>query len=209
MIVQDGGTPNIASITNSYAFVKLESSPDDGIYDAMNRAILRSSGDALWFLNGGDLAATYDLSKILALIQENPGAMIFGDYELNTGRALVLRKARPQTYIRHGLPTSHQAIIYPAEIARTTLYDLRYKITGDYAFTASLIVSGTQSVRPGIVLAIFAAGGTSQQHSRLIAREASIVQRDILQVGPIERSVSATRHFASRSLRSLQTRIRS
>jgi putative colanic acid biosynthesis glycosyltransferase len=208
VIVVDGDTgPGLReAVASSGVQVDLTSEPDEGIYDAMNKGIARSTGRFVWFLNGGDRShvdSWHDLSLILT--EADDDTMILGDYLLDTGRGELLRKARRAFYIHHGLPTSHQAILYPGDPIRGARYDLRFRVVGDYELTARLLRSG---VRPMVVhrpLAVFAAGGMSQVRAKEIAVEAARVQVETLRTPAPLRLASRALHAASRTRRTLQT----
>lgn len=207
VIVQDGATgPEFDSVHDEFGgWADIQSRQDNGIYDGMNAALHRSRGAYVWFLNGGDLCSFQDWSTLSRLLLTAQGRMVWGAYDLDVGNRIVHRTPRPMPYIYHGLPTSHQAILYPGEVVRQVKYDLKYKVVGDYALTAALKARGVQAVRAKETLAVFKAGGMSQQHASDIAREASIVQRQILRSHWILRVVSSAAHAITRNWRRIQT----
>ena len=139
-IVIDGasndGTQNILSNyrNNMAAYV---SEPDTGVYNAMNKGILRASGRWVLFLNGGDrLAARSTLSEVFQ--QEYSEDILFGD-EIREGRKkfpsyVSVPRGCPFDKIffaRHTIP--HQSTFIRRELfTRCGLYDESYKIAGDW-----------------------------------------------------------------------------
>ncbi|WP_373460580.1 glycosyltransferase [Arthrobacter oryzae] len=204
VLVQDGlSSGELGGLQQSYGdWVEFKSEADNGIYDAMNRGLIRTRGSYIWFLNGGDESTIKQWRDLAELLATDPGSMVLGAYWLDLGLSRVLRLPRRMSYIWHALPTSHQAILYPGDCARSTLYDTRYKVAGDYAFTAKM------SQRCGVVttqrpFATFRVGGTSYTHAEVIASEASHVQAHILQLGRVPRTISRILHLASRIRRRL------
>jgi putative colanic acid biosynthesis glycosyltransferase len=208
VIVVDGGTGEGLDdvVTSSGVEVDLSSGQDDGIYDAMNTGIGRSTGRFVWFLNGGDrshVASWELLSGILRAAGDDE--ILLADYLLDTGRDEILRRARPPFYIHHGLPTSHQAILYPGDRIRGARYDLRFRVVGDYELTARLLRAGARAVVVHVPLAVFAAGGMSQVRAKEIAVEAARVQTETLRTPRPVRWASRALHAASRMRRTMQT----
>jgi len=172
----------------------------------MNKGLRLTTGAHVWFLNGGDVCCVDSWPGLKAQLQRHPHELLLADYLLHTGRTPILRHSRDGSYIWHGLPTSHQAIFYPGEQTRHARYDLAYRIVGDYELTARLIAAGMTTQNWHKPVAVFSAGGVSQANSRLLAREAGQVQRDILHLPRARRLLSQGRHLVSRNLRAFQTR---
>lgn len=207
VIVQDGGTDGIEQMFGQYPSVHFESAPDGGIYEGMNMAIGRSRGQFLWFLNGGDLCVVDEWHKLAEFFDRHPRHLCFFDYDLNLGFRVAQVAARPASYLHHGLPTSHQAIMYPADPVRASGYDLSFRIVGDYELTARLWSAGMPTATLHLPVAEFAAGGTSQQQARKIAIEARRVQREVLHTPLPLRLASRALHLISRVRRRLATRV--
>lgn len=206
VLVQNGGSAPSPKEFPAGPQVSIINEPDEGIYDGMNRALRRSRGKFIWFLNGGDTSEVSDWSRLRQVLCAESDVILFFDYYLDFGHQKKRRSVRPVWYINHALPTSHQAILYPGEAARTHEYDLRYRVAGDYAFTAAILAAGHLSAVVHETLASFGVGGTSQQNARSIAIEVAKVQRSILEVPWAIRTVSAIGHRVSRKRRDLMTR---
>ena len=207
ILIQDGGSTKVsAELSNRYStLASFESVADSGIYDGMNRALARSTGRSVWFLNGGDTAELAGWETLAVELRRDGAHMIFADYLLKTrGRELV-RKSRKASYIWHGLPTSHQAIFYPGDRVRAEKYDLSYSIVGDYELTARLLMQKVETRNASLVVAAFQSGGISQQQGRLIAIEARQVQQSTLHTSRLSQYASRLRHAVSRLLRRVQT----
>jgi putative colanic acid biosynthesis glycosyltransferase len=170
------------------------SRPDDGIYDAMNRAIERASGEYLIFLNAGDrLAHPEVLAQLHQVLLSRPDPSVrLGWYKLHVapGSRPLLRSSRAPSYLRHGLPTSHQAILYPRGIFDHLRYDKSYKICGDYALTAAIWKSGYPFTRIPVTIASFTRDGVSTRSQRTLSTEATTVQREILHLPTWQRTLS-------------------
>jgi putative colanic acid biosynthesis glycosyltransferase len=177
------------------------SRPDDGIYDAMNKAIERAHGEYLIFLNAGDRLAHRDVLDQLrhGLLSRPDRSVWLGRYELCAapGSRPLLRKSRPPSYLRHGLPTSHQAILYPREIFDHLRYDKSYEICGDYALTAAIWRSGYPFTRIPVTIASFTRDGVSAHSQRTLSTEATQVQREILQLPTWQTALSRGRRWVN------------
>lgn len=144
--------------------------PDNGIYDAMNKGIDRSSGEFLVFMNAGD---EFFNSKSLQLVKDiiEGNSLIYGDAQ----ESGFIKKARHN--IAHGLITHHQAIYYKRDVVGDLRYDLQYPIAADYKFTAEFIKKiSSQSIQYiDHPLCVFEVGGLSTRQ----ARQGRIEQRSI------------------------------
>lgn len=194
VLVQDGGTVGLEAV-HSRPFVKIESGPDQGTYDAMNKALDRSTGEHVWFLNGGDESLVTDWKMLRD--EMSAGVMTMGSYELAFGKNVISRKSRGAGYLWHALPTSHQAIFYPGDVARSQRYDLSYRVAGDYDFTARMFKSGVRVSRSSRPVARFHVGGASLVDGAAVAREAARTQAETLKAPLILRFLSRAVHRVS------------
>lgn len=81
-VVKDGGSRDgTVALAQAAMPDVLSSSPDVGIYDAMNQAVAAASGKWLYFLNAGDeFADQHVLADVAACIQAHPDAdVVYGD----------------------------------------------------------------------------------------------------------------------------------
>jgi len=198
VFVQDGGSgAEIEGVRQDFSWANITSEPDSGLYDAMNKSLTKTFGDYVWFLNGGDEANVKEWSKIEGILDKADGSLLYFNYLHRKLKRDVLRRARPTWMIRHALPTSHQAILYPGQQAREFRFSDTFQVAGDYEYTAGFIARGTNAKRVNLTLSTFYSGGLSTQSSRLIGKEAFLVQRDILRLGILSRFFSTCIHFST------------
>lgn len=179
--------------------IRVVHGPDAGIYDAMNKGIEASTGAFVWFLNGGDeVHARLTYPELQTQLRANPEKLILAAYELVGTLRQEVRLPRPAWYIRHALPTSHQAIYYP----RTGLSGLRYRsdltIVGDYEFTARLLRDGAEVVVWDRPVARFMTGGISSQRGHVLRSEVAVVQKQLGYPLPMRLLSSLLHTFAAR-----------
>lgn len=132
------------------------SEPDNGIYDAMNKAIAKASGQYIWFMNAGDLFA--DIDVLSDVLKFSDADFIYGD-ALENER---YKKARSHRSIECGMFTHHQAMIYKAELLKPLKYDLHYQIASDYDLTFRFLNHAKKVRYISKPLCVFEQGGISQ-----------------------------------------------
>ncbi|MCF0196953.1 MAG: glycosyltransferase, partial [Bacteroidaceae bacterium] len=122
--------------------IRLVCEPDEGLYDAMNKAIRLAAGDYRVFLNAGDrLHATTTISEIAAKADwirgdyTNP-AILYGETDLvdSDGKFIRHRRLRSPEKLtwksfRAGMLVCHQSFYVRTDIAQENLYDLQYKFS--------------------------------------------------------------------------------
>lgn len=113
---------------------------DKGIYDAMNKGLMRATGDYVWYLNAGDaLPSPNTVEAIVSQACPNGKAVvdiIYGDCNLidSSGKVLGPRRLRPPSKLRWRTFRKGMLICHQSFIARRTLcpwYSLDYKFSSD------------------------------------------------------------------------------
>jgi glycosyltransferase involved in cell wall biosynthesis len=126
----DGTLAIIQQNAEKLAFWKSEK--DNGIYDAMNKALDRIQGEWVYFV-GADDVLTPEFS-MLAQELKDPDAIYYGSVLKSSRKYLGKLSAYKQA--KTGI--NHQAIIYPASVFSGRWYDTRYAISADHVFNMSL-----------------------------------------------------------------------
>ena len=179
------------------ALPRWESAHDGGIYDAMNRATALANGTYLWYLNAGDEAVPGEVGRLLAILERPRAAagVFYGDCLLALGGGRqVRRRARPVSYLRHSLPTSHQAMVFPrTAVLAAGGYDTSFRLTGDYDLACRLDRLGAPFERVGVCVVRFHMGGQSTQNRAQVSAEAARVQRVVRHATPVTVALSGAR----------------
>ena len=131
IIVDGASTDNTVAIAEAYKdmsdsaenghVVRIYSEPDKGLYDAMNKGLVRAKGDYVVFLNAGDRFPTADTLEKVALAaevgdgEERP-AVVYGDTDIVDEKGIFLYQRRLQPpenltwqSFREGRLVCHQA----------------------------------------------------------------------------------------------------
>ncbi|MBO0947780.1 glycosyltransferase family 2 protein [Fibrella forsythiae] len=176
LVIDGYSTDDTVLIINKYIknikfFV---SEPDSGLYDAMNKGIIHSTGDYIIFMNGGDRFATNDVLDLLSKELSKDDRVIdfvYGDsyvcYE--NSEIEFYKKARNAKYLWYGMFANHQAMFYRLSLVKSNnlLFDLNYKISADYKFTVDFLKFCSTKLYINRPFCVFRLGG------------ASVVQRDL------------------------------
>ena len=125
--------------------------PDNGLYDAMNKAINQAKGDYILFLNAGD---KFHSETVLAEVaeqlqnynQSRLPAIVYGETDLvdNDGKFLRHRRLQAPKKLTSrsflsGMLVCHQSFYARTDLARLTPYDLRYRFSADYDWCIRLL----------------------------------------------------------------------
>lgn len=136
----------------------LVSEPDKGIYDAMNKALDRATGDFLIFLGADDHFMSWrTIEKVAPKLTDQDhvfyGQIYFEAYNL-------LHKGKFNRFTRARFNYCHQSIFYPRSVYKTYQYDCRFRLYADNEY--NFRISQTHPFRwIGATIAFYAAGGES------------------------------------------------
>ncbi len=176
IVIDGNSTDNTLKVLAEYEsrISCLISEPDAGIYDAMNKGILKAKGEYLLFLNAGDYLIDSGVLKDVSLLPNMD--ILYGDllcvdengnkfikkFSDNLSRNFLLRNMMP-----------HQASFFRRELfARLGNYDVSFRIAGDYdLFVRYLYVEKVSSVHLPRVLAVFGTNGISSSPFQRVRRK--------------------------------------
>lgn len=183
-LVQDGGSTDgtlekLAARDDGR--IKVASGPDEGVYDAWNKALDRlenreaASGGWLLFLGADDaLADRYVLARAARLLDALSEKTLFAQAGLHLGRrgevqnTLARSRAEVFRFFVSGMP-----LLTPACFFRRTLFEERggrfdasYRIAGDFAFVAERLTPDNLTLLPFVASYMEAGGLSSAVKSR-------------------------------------------
>lgn len=151
IVIDGGSTDATIEIVNQYPDVVTEliSEPDSGIYDAMNKGVLRASGDVVGILNSDDFYLHPDvLREVAAAFSVDPCLdVVLGDVDFVADDDLThpVRTYRAGGFrpwmLRLGLMPPHPAVfVRRSAYERVGLYKLGYRIAADFDFLVRLLL---------------------------------------------------------------------
>lgn len=139
IIIDGGSADKTLEIINKFKDKVdiLVSEKDNGIYDAMNKGINLASGEYLYFLNAGDYLVSPNVLKYI--FDRKPQTdIVYGDGMLILSNKYLIRKPSPKKISKIFMLIDiipHQGSLIKKELLKKAgLYDLNYRISGDYEF---------------------------------------------------------------------------
>jgi glycosyltransferase involved in cell wall biosynthesis len=154
-IVIDGG-----SIDGTLEIIKQNESklaywvsePDNGVYDAMNKAVRLARGKWIYFLGADDVL--FNILDQVAEYLTDPKTIYYGDVY----RPLARRRYDGAfSAIKLSLRNiCHQSIFYPENVFKKNSFNLKYPIFADYAFNMHCFADpGISMIYIPLIIAVF------------------------------------------------------
>ena len=149
IVVDGGSTDGTLDVIDSYKdnIDILISEPDKGIYDAMNKGILRASGDIIGILNSDDFYAENDIiSIVVKTFKEQNVDSVYADLEYvqekdtnNVVRYWRSKKFRDGLF-KNGWQLAHPTFFVKKEIyEKYGLFNLEFTLAADYELMLRLL----------------------------------------------------------------------
>lgn len=173
--------------------VAIQSEPDAGLYDAMNKGLRKATGQYIVFLNAGDRFPDADTLERVALAAEvgdaeEAPAVVYGDTEIidADGHSLGLREKRPPAKLTwrsflKGMVVCHQAFYARTDLAQQFLYNIRYRYSADVDWCIRVMREASRRrlklVQVPEVIVQYVREGQSTIHHRDSLRERFSVMR--------------------------------
>lgn len=183
-VIDGGSTDGTQAIVEAHRgqLAGFVSEPDDGIYDALNKGIERSTGEVIGFLHADDVYADADtLATIGAAFSDPTVDAIYGDLTYvdrnDTSKVIRYWKAGELTRARlfRGWMPPHPTFYVRCSVyQRLGLFDTRYRISADYDSIVRFLFAGRiRAVYIPAVLVCMRVGGISNRSLRTIVRKSA------------------------------------
>ncbi|MBN2012040.1 glycosyltransferase [candidate division KSB1 bacterium] len=150
IIIDGGSTDDSIKLISSYpdGITQWVSEPDQGIYNAMNKGIIKAKGDYLHFLNSGDILVDGTVYSRIFRYSNLRADIIYGDiFEIKDNSKQYLQKSlKPEELTLANFNTNARATIqHPGAFIRrhlfeNDLYDENYRIIADIHFFIKKII---------------------------------------------------------------------
>ena len=203
LIIDGSSTDKTVAMAEAYRQrasydVIIQSEPDRGIYDAMNKGLRLATGDYVVFMNAGDtFHDERTLERVLGGITElrNYGtpelrpAVIYGDTDIVDSEGRFLRKRHLSVpdrltwrSFRKGMLVCHQAFYARQDIARDIPYDLQYRHSADVDWCIRVMKEAERRHLPlrrvpGVVADFMDGGNTTQNHRASLKERFTVMRR--------------------------------
>lgn len=157
------------------------SEPDNGIYDGMNKGILKAKGEYLYFLNSGDCLT----NDILNQIPFDGTKYIYGDIRIHFNNKESWVWSYPDTFDTFFIANengwiSQQACFIHHSLFNEHLYDTNYKIIADWIHAvSSIIFYGCSYKHIHLIVANYDGNGASSNYHQTWAERNKWISKNI------------------------------
>ena len=170
-IIDGKSTDSTMKIVKEYAekydFIKYISEKDNGISDAFNKGIKKSTGELIGLINSDDCLAEGALQTVNEIYLKTKADVIYGDtivHDVDNGLTLYKHAGKPEQ-LKYEMPFIHQSSFIKRSVYEEYgMYSSEYKICMDYDMLARIFRKGCTFANTEKILSIFQYGGTSCQH---------------------------------------------
>lgn len=180
IVIDGGSTDGSLDVIKEYAdkIVYWVSEPDKGIYNAMNKGILKSRGEYLNFMNSGDCFFDYDVLKNMKLNLDSDIVIGKNFYE---GGIHGFNKSDITMLDLYKESLGHQATFIKRDLFTNRLYDESFKIISDWIFFIDALIYGNASFHNvDIIVCNYESGGISVSSAELAEKEKRFVFNKLL-----------------------------
>jgi glycosyltransferase len=157
--------------------IKFVSERDTGIYDGLNKAIKRSSGEVVGIMHSDDIYDSQDvLLQVWSAFEREKVDLVYGDLKYTTAKGHVIRNWTAGNFsavgCKLGWMPPHPAVFYRrSSLLRYGLFDLSFSISSDYEMMMRLFYK--EKVRNfylPICITRMRIGGVSNQIGNLLRK---------------------------------------
>jgi glycosyltransferase involved in cell wall biosynthesis len=167
IVVIDGGSDE--KILRSFQRFKDQiacfiSEPDEGIFDAMNKGVLRAKGEWVIFMNIGDRFWSSDSLSDLLFCSTEDHAVLYGDVVKEISK-VTQSPSHLNGYVFYSRGICHQALLARRSLFKKVgLLDTSYKLCADGDWIYRAYKSGTCFKYIPVVVSSYEGGGASSDY---------------------------------------------
>lgn len=176
LIIVDGNSSdktlnNIKKYKNKIKNMKIISESDNGVYDAMNKGIKKSTGDFIIFLNMKDYFIDKKILENISLHLKDNNTIYYGNV-ISESINNKNRKKINKLFFLMGNMINHQTIFAPKNSLKNNPFDLNYKICADKNWLINCFFNGYNFKFINIDTSYYDGTGISSNH--LLAQKETI-----------------------------------
>ncbi len=169
IIIDGNSSDNTVSIIKEFKskITFFKSEPDNGIFDAMNKAVQQAKGTWVNFMNAGDSFCHKDsVLDVVNAIGENLDIVCGDNYLIHENGNKVYSKAPGLKNIWNStIPCNHQSMFIKRSLLLESPFNLNYDVAADYDFIVKQYVNNIYFQFLDFPICNFLTGGMSQQNS--------------------------------------------
>lgn len=171
---KDGTLEIVREYEQKMPNLKWISEKDRGLYDAMNKGLLKATGDFIQFLNCGDhLHASDTIEKLAALVGSNTD-VLYGETLLvneerhSAGTMSELSTRKIPAKLRWKDYLGGMLVVHQSFIPRRTLapFYMENNLCADFDWCIQILKSSRENVFSDIIITDYLMGGMSKQRHR-------------------------------------------
>lgn len=173
-IIKDGSSTDatmnvVSSMVDESENIRIISEKDRSLYDAMNIAVAKATGEYIFFLNAGDCFCDENvLQRASTFIESNRVDIAYGNVvHVNHGRECVRKYGRicgTKLYFLLGDCICHQALFAKRTLFDAKKFDLKYKVCADKDWELFQISSKVSLKPMGFTVATVLVEGFARSH---------------------------------------------
>lgn len=191
VIIDGGSTDGTLDIIRKYqhAIDYWVSEKDYGMYDAINKGIITSTGDINNFINSDDIFTSKHVIKEVAtcFIKNNADCLYGNSVYIGEKGLIKLKKKtlsfKKRYFITLGMPFSQPTFFWKKELCKVYgLFNLEYKVASDYDFISRIALNSKVVIRLKLTIASFRIHGNSfgDNNSSIAIKEFRSIQKKLL-----------------------------
>lgn len=182
-IIIDGASDDgTLDILKGYSWLKVFSEPDNGVFNAFNKGILKARGKYIIFINSDDFFSSKNSVSLSVEALENTGAdYSYGDtWLLNEENPKKSQMRKPQLYKSFvKMPFCHQSMFCKTNVLKEIgMFNESNKIASDYEVFLKLLLGKYRGVQVNSEIATFRCGGVSGDRKQFIKEMCSILKKN-------------------------------
>lgn len=159
----------------------LVSEPDHGVYDAMNKGLLRASGDYIGIINSDDAYLSDSFKQVIETIQKQNSLpdVVYSDVNVIDEKGRFLRVIPGDAkLLKKGMLVNHPTCFVRNDAYRKYgLFDLKYNVVADYDLMLRIYHAGGTFVKCPHILAEYRMGGLSTGNFKSVQEKYDIQRK--------------------------------
>lgn len=182
IIIDGGSTDGTIDIIKKYQnkISYWVSEPDEGLYDAMNKGILKATGKIIGIINADDWYEDNALENIKNLFKIGK-YIYYGNMNIILDNKIINRTKVSSNLdsLKKDMIIPHPSIFVNKDVYNSIgLFNLKYKIAADWNFVLKCYIEGIYFIKTNHILANFRLGGVSSKISLSFLKELHIIRKD-------------------------------